>query len=95
MDAKDSKGEPIHQVLMAKKMERLDQSRDFRPFKFRIAAFTTAFTEKLLSLGFQEADLPIKKIRAFLWEQACISRYNDEGKKLKVSCNVKPLPKPR
>ena len=65
-------------------MERLDQSLDFRPFKFRIQAFTSAFTEKLLALGFQDADLPIKKIRAYLWAQPCISRFNDEGKKLKV-----------
>ena len=36
VDATDSKGEPIHQTLMAKKMQRLDESLDFRPFKFRI-----------------------------------------------------------
>ena len=47
MDAADSKGEPIHQTLMAKKMQRLDESPDFRPFKFRIAAFTNAFLEEV------------------------------------------------
>lgn len=31
---------------MAKKMQRLDESPDFRPFKFRIAAFTNAFLEE-------------------------------------------------
>lgn len=43
--ATDAKGELIHQPLMKKKMERLDASTDFRPFKFRIQAFTNAFSE--------------------------------------------------
>lgn len=43
----DRKGEQIHQTLMAKKMQRLDESWDFRPFKFRIQAFTNAFTERV------------------------------------------------
>ena len=47
MDATDVKGEPIHQTLMAKKMQRLDESPDFRPFKFRIQAFTNAFLEEV------------------------------------------------
>lgn len=47
MEATDSKGEPIHQTLMAKKMQRLDESPDFRPFKFRIQAFTLAFLEEV------------------------------------------------
>lgn len=45
MDACDSKGEKIHQVLMPKKMQKLDESTDYRPFKFRIQAFTNAFAE--------------------------------------------------
>ena len=48
VDATDSKGEPIHQTLMAKKMQRLDESPDFRPFKFRIQAFTNAFLEEVV-----------------------------------------------
>ncbi len=40
VDATSASGEPIHQTLMAKKMQRLDESPDFRPFKFRIQAFT-------------------------------------------------------
>ena len=47
MDATDAKGEPIHQTLMAKKMQRLDESLEFRPFKFRIQAFTNAFLEEV------------------------------------------------
>jgi len=47
VDATDSKGEAIHQTLMAKKMQRLDESPDFRPFKFRIQAFTNAFLEEV------------------------------------------------
>jgi hypothetical protein len=50
VDATDSKGEPIHQTLMAKKMQKLDESPDFRPFKFRIQAFTLAFLEEVSSL---------------------------------------------
>lgn len=47
VDATDTKGEPIHQTLMAKKMQRLDESPDFRPFKFRIQAFTNAFLDEV------------------------------------------------
>ena len=47
VDATDAKGEAIHQTLMAKKMQRLDESPDFRPFKFRIQAFTNAFLEEV------------------------------------------------
>ncbi|KAL8293121.1 hypothetical protein RQP46_000815 [Phenoliferia psychrophenolica] len=87
LDATDSKGEPIHQTLMAKKMERLDQSHDFRPFKFRIQAFTSAFSEMLALRGYAEADVPFKKIRQYLWAQPCISRFNDDGKKAKSKGN--------
>ena len=47
VDATDAKGEPIHQTLMAKKMAKMDESLDFRPFKFRIAAFTNGFLEEV------------------------------------------------
>ena len=47
VEATDAKGELIHQTLMAKKMQRLDESPDFRPFKFRIQAFTNAFLEEV------------------------------------------------
>lgn len=47
VNATDAKSEPIHQTLMAKKMQRLDESPDFRPFKFRIQAFTNAFLEEV------------------------------------------------
>ncbi|KAM0754122.1 hypothetical protein T439DRAFT_171975 [Meredithblackwellia eburnea MCA 4105] len=87
LDATDSKGEPIHQTLMAKKMERLDQSHDFRPFKFRIQAFTTAFSEMLAQRGFPESEVPFKKVRQYLWAQPFISRFNDDGKKAKSKGN--------
>lgn len=57
VDATDAKGEPIHQTLMAKKMQRLDESPDFRPFKFRIQAFTNAFLEEVSS-GCIHHDIP-------------------------------------
>jgi hypothetical protein len=47
VDATDAKGEQIHQTLMAKKMQRLDESPDFRPFKFRIQAFTNSFLDEV------------------------------------------------
>ena len=47
VEATDSKGEKLHQVLMPKKMQRLDESPDYRPFKFRIQAFTNAFHEEV------------------------------------------------
>jgi DNA-binding ferritin-like protein (Dps family) len=46
----DAKGEKVHQVLMAKKMQRLDESNDYRPFKFRIQAFTNAFGDEVSEL---------------------------------------------
>lgn len=69
---------------MAKKMEKLDQSHDFRPFRFRIQAFTTAFADRLAASGLFEQEVPIKKVRQYLWAQPYISRFNDDGKKAKV-----------
>lgn len=85
VDITDSKGETIHQTLTAKKMEKLDQSADFRPFRFRIQAFTNAFAERVQSSGVLGVEPPIKKIREYLWEQPYISRFNHDGKKAKVS----------
>ena len=47
VEATDAKGEAIHQTLMPKKMAKMDESLDFRPFKFRIAAFTNGFMEEV------------------------------------------------
>ncbi|KAF5380839.1 hypothetical protein D9615_004068 [Tricholomella constricta] len=87
LDATDSKGEPIHQTLMAKKMQRLDESPDFRPFKFRIQAFTMAFLEELARCGYPEEKIPMKKIRNYLWRQQYILRFNEDGKKAKSKGN--------
>ncbi|KAG6833696.1 hypothetical protein H0H87_002893 [Tephrocybe sp. NHM501043] len=87
LDATDAKGEPIHQRLMAKKMQRLDESLDFRPFKFRIQAFTMAFLEELASHGYPEEKIPMKKIRNYLWRQQYILRFNEDGKKAKSKGN--------
>ncbi|KAF8637376.1 hypothetical protein AX17_002875 [Amanita inopinata Kibby_2008] len=87
LDATDSKGEPIHQTLMAKKMQRLDESPDFRPFKFRIQAFTLAFLEELARQGYPEEKIPMKKIRNYLWRQQYILRFNEDGKKAKSKGN--------
>ncbi|KAI0321664.1 hypothetical protein OF83DRAFT_1168298 [Amylostereum chailletii] len=87
LEATDSKGEPIHQTLMAKKMQRLDESPDFRPFKFRIQAFTNAFLEELAKQGYPEDKIPMKKIRNYLWNSSYISRFNEDGKKAKSKGN--------
>ncbi|KIM87209.1 hypothetical protein PILCRDRAFT_303842 [Piloderma croceum F 1598] len=87
LDATDAKGEPIHQTLMAKKMQRLDESLEFRPFKFRIQAFTNAFLEELARQGYPEEKIPMKKIRNYLWNQTYISRFNEDGKKAKSKGN--------
>lgn len=50
MEMVDAKGEKLHQVLMPKKMQRLDESQDYRPFKFRIQAFTNAFADEVSTL---------------------------------------------
>ncbi|KAK0483740.1 hypothetical protein IW261DRAFT_1675160 [Armillaria novae-zelandiae] len=87
LDATDSKGEAIHQTLMAKKMQRLDESPDFRPFKFRIQAFTSAFLDELARQGYPEDKIPMKKVRNYLWRQPHILRFNEDGKKAKSKGN--------
>ncbi|EJD02419.1 uncharacterized protein FOMMEDRAFT_21137 [Fomitiporia mediterranea MF3/22] len=87
LDATDAKGELIHQTLMAKKMQRLDESPDFRPFKFRIQAFTNGFLEELARQGFPEEKIAMKKVRNYLWTQPYISRFNEDGKKAKSKGN--------
>ncbi|KAF9137484.1 hypothetical protein BGX30_010169 [Mortierella sp. GBA39] len=83
----DSKGDPIHQPLMAKKMQRLEASTDFRPFKFRIQAFTNAFHESLVREGLTEDILPLRKVKVYLWKHRYISRFNEDGKKQKSKGN--------
>ncbi|KAF9431524.1 hypothetical protein BGZ76_000195, partial [Entomortierella beljakovae] len=86
-NACDSKGDHIHQPLMAKKMERLDMSIDFRPFKFRIQAFTNAFHDDLIKNGLTEDILPLRKVKVYLWKHRYISRFNEDGKKQKSKGN--------
>ncbi|ORY23432.1 hypothetical protein BCR39DRAFT_449630, partial [Naematelia encephala] len=87
LEAVDSKGEKLHQVLMPKKMARLDESTDYRPFKFRIQAFTNAFHEDLQARGITEETMSIKKVKTYLWHQDLISRFNADGKKAKSKGN--------
>ncbi|THU87229.1 hypothetical protein K435DRAFT_782527 [Dendrothele bispora CBS 962.96] len=87
LEATDAKGEAIHQTLMPKKMQRLDESPDFRPFKFRIQAFTNAFLEELARQGYPEEKIPMKKIRHYLWRQPYIQRFNEDGRKAKTKGN--------
>ncbi|CAG8508197.1 21097_t:CDS:2 [Dentiscutata erythropus] len=69
------------------KMQKLDESPDFRPFKFRIQAFTNAFHEELLRHGYTEEILPLRKVKNYLWTQRYISRFNEDGKKAKSKGN--------
>ncbi|KAF9520482.1 hypothetical protein BS47DRAFT_634566 [Hydnum rufescens UP504] len=88
LEATDAKGEAIHQTLMPKKMAKMDESLDFRPFKFRIAAFTNGFMEELAQHHLGEDVIPQKKIKAYLWhQQPYISRFNEDGKKSKSKGN--------
>ncbi|KAF9202465.1 hypothetical protein BGZ49_007366 [Haplosporangium sp. Z 27] len=72
---------------MAKKMERLEMSANFRPFKFRIQAFTNAFHDDLVQSGLTEDILPLRKVKVYLWKHRYISRFNEEGKKQKSKGN--------
>ncbi|KAJ1983929.1 hypothetical protein H4R34_000984 [Dimargaris verticillata] len=87
LEATDAKGEPIHQTLMAKKMQKLDETPDFRPFRFRIQAFTNAFHEELIEHGITEEVVSARKVKLYLWNQRYISRYNEEGKRTKSKGN--------
>lgn len=87
LEAKDERGELIHQTLMPKKMARLDESPDFRPFKFRILAFTKAFQTELQRQGLSEDDASMKRIKPYLWTHPYISRFNEDGKKTKSKGN--------
>ncbi|KAF9359239.1 hypothetical protein BGX34_008475 [Mortierella sp. NVP85] len=87
LNACDSKGDQIHQPLMAKKMQRLEASTDFRPFKFRIQAFTNAFHDDLIENGLSEDILPLRKVKVYLWKHRYISRFNEDGKKQKSKGN--------
>lgn len=87
LEARDERGELIHQTLMPKKMARLDESPDFRPFKFRIQAFTNAFQTELQRNGLSEEDSSLRKIKPYLWTHPYISRFNEDGKKAKSKGN--------
>lgn len=72
---------------MAKKMQRLEASNEFRPFKFRIQAFTNAFHDSLVQSGLTEDILPLRKVKIYLWRHRYISRFNEDGKKQKSKGN--------
>ncbi|KAF9973245.1 hypothetical protein BGZ65_009363 [Modicella reniformis] len=76
-----------HQPLMLKKMQRLEASTEFRPFKFRIQAFTNAFHDALIGNGLTEDILPLRKVKVYLWKHRYISRFNEDGKKQKSKGN--------
>ncbi|KAF9128620.1 hypothetical protein BGW39_004880 [Mortierella sp. 14UC] len=68
-------------------MERLEASTEFRPFKFRIQAFTNAFHDSLIMHGLTEDVLPLRKVKLYLWKHRYISRFNEDGKKQKSKGN--------
>ncbi|KAJ1928953.1 hypothetical protein IWQ60_001594 [Tieghemiomyces parasiticus] len=87
LGATDSRGETIHQTLMAKKMLKLEQTTDFRPFRFRIMSFTNAFHEEVRRLGIDEDGIPTRHVKQFLQTHPYISRFNDDGNKSKSKGN--------
>lgn len=88
---------------MPKKMARLDESTDYRPFKFRIQAFVNSFHDEvsqgivptrpeltisqLQARGITDETMSAKKIKTYLWRQDLISRFNSDGKKAKSKGN--------
>jgi hypothetical protein len=72
---------------MPKKMARMDESPDYRPFRFRIQSFTNAFMEELARRGITEETISAKKVKHYLWKQDLISRFNADGKKSKSKGN--------
>jgi len=69
-------------------MAKMAESNDFRPFKFRIQAFTNAFMDALAQHRMGEDIVAQKKVKAYLWhQQPLISRFNDDGKKSKSKGN--------
>ncbi|KAJ7891340.1 hypothetical protein B0H14DRAFT_2560905 [Mycena olivaceomarginata] len=69
-----TKGDPIHQQLMPKKMQKLDESTDFPPLQ-------------LAAEGYPEEKIPMKKVRNYLWRQPLILSFNEDGKKAKSKGN--------
>lgn len=61
----DAKGELIHQTLMARKMQKLDESGDYRLFKFRIQAFTGRFSDELEKDSLNDSVFPHKLVGLF------------------------------
>lgn len=84
---KDQCGDPVHQLLVPKRMARLDESSDFRPFRFRIQAFTNSFQEYMAKRGLSEHELSTTKLKLYLRHQPLIARYNEDGRKVKSRGN--------
>jgi hypothetical protein len=59
----NNQGEAIHQPLMQRKMAKLDEAGHWRPFKFRIQAFTHAFIDEVAAAGIPEAEASHKMVR--------------------------------
>jgi hypothetical protein len=87
LDASDSHGERIHQTMIAKKLNKVTETIDFKQFKFRIRSFTNAFREELQRNGISEDIVSEKKARQYLWQHKYISRFNEDGKKAKSKGN--------
>jgi hypothetical protein len=87
LGASDSNGERIHQTMIAKKLNKVSETIDFKQFKFRIRSFTNAFREELQRNGITEEIVSEKKARQYLWQHKYISRFNEDGKKAKSKGN--------
>lgn len=75
---------------MPKRMARLDERPGFRPFRFRINAFTQAFHARVVerhSKRGSEFEWTLKRVKKYLWSQPLISRFNEDGRKAKSRGN--------
>lgn len=66
VDAVDRKGERLHQPLLAKRMQKLDDEHAFRPFKFRIQPFTNSFQDACRDEGLEGPEMAPKKVDLML-----------------------------
>ncbi|KAI8808883.1 hypothetical protein BJ742DRAFT_771661 [Cladochytrium replicatum] len=72
-----------HQTLVAKKANRLNHSFNYSAAKFRIQSFTTGFLEGLQDTGYSEETFKERQVKAYLWQQRYIQRFNEDGRKAK------------
>ncbi|KAJ3117729.1 hypothetical protein HDU96_005859 [Phlyctochytrium bullatum] len=83
-DSVDKSGNRIHMTLVARKMRFMSHTQIFECFKFKPTPFADGF---MAELGAEDPDLmrqPGALIKAYLFRQKYLARYNKENKKYKT-----------